>query len=78
MHLSDMKAELKKFGAWLVTPDRVNNVIRLVLSLTGTSTPVYLTLEVLEMFHITDLFLKEWVARVFLGNVGKFLLVMAK
>jgi hypothetical protein len=61
MNAKDIRADLKKFTVWFVTPDRVNKMIQLILSATNLDTPVYLTLSLLEMFGITDKVLKEFV-----------------
>jgi hypothetical protein len=54
-----MASNLKKLAIWLITPENIENIIELILTITGTDVPVYLTLEILEALHITDFILKE-------------------
>jgi hypothetical protein len=53
-----MASKLKKLIIWLITPEHIVNILELVLTITETDVPVYLTLEILEALHITDFILK--------------------
>jgi hypothetical protein len=49
-----VKVTLKKVAVWLVTPQRVNNLILLILALTKADTVTFLSLEVIKAFGLTD------------------------
>jgi hypothetical protein len=66
--LNSLENAVKDFTLFLITPRHIAFAFKLILSIFGLYTPVYISLEVLQLLGITDVLIEMYGGKRYFKN----------